>query len=116
MRGGIVNAEICFDFHDAAGEEFTSLASYKNLAQRIRPDEARIEVVEGAGQDCQRIWRFSALNHGCSASQRGSSAFQKRLTSSMSTGFPSEPLPNRKRCHRDPPRAFHASPMACSWA
>src|SRR5437764_14377898 len=98
MRGGIVNAETCFDFHDTAGKESTAPESYKNLARQIKPDEARIEGVEGAGRDCQRISRFSALNHGGNASQRGSSAFQKRLTSSMSTGFPSESLPNRKRC------------------
>ena len=49
MRSGIVGAEISFDFDDAPAEQLVPLPPHEEFAEQIRPDQARVAVVEGAG-------------------------------------------------------------------
>jgi hypothetical protein len=51
VGGGIVGSEISFDLDDASSEEFAALAADEDFAEQIGADEARVAVVEGAGED-----------------------------------------------------------------
>ena len=50
MRGGIVGAQIGFNFHDASGEHLAPLPPHENLAEEIRSDQARVAIVEGTSE------------------------------------------------------------------
>src|SRR5437870_2848727 len=50
MGSGIIGAEVGFDFDDASAEEFAALPADQDFAEEIGADEARVAVVEGAGE------------------------------------------------------------------
>ena len=41
-------AEISLDFNDASGEQLAPLLPHKKFPQQIRPDQARVAIIEGA--------------------------------------------------------------------
>ena len=62
VRRGIAGARIGFDLDDASGEKLAPLAPDEDFAEKIRADEARIAVVEGARKGVEVRFHRGANN------------------------------------------------------
>ena len=50
MGGWIIRAKVSLDFDNAADYELTALLPNENFAQQIRTNQARVAIIEGAGE------------------------------------------------------------------
>jgi hypothetical protein len=63
MRGGIVGAEVSFDFHDPSREQVAALPTNQKFAQHLGPDLTRIAVVEGPGEGIEAGIRATLIRN-----------------------------------------------------
>src|SRR6478672_1617477 len=77
MRCKIIGAEIGFDFDDAPRKQPAPLPTHQNFAQQVRPNEAWVSVIEGAGEGTQfhqTVW----CGHSCPRKPSNSTLFGPR--------------------------------------
>jgi len=53
VRRGIVGAQVSFDFNDTSGQFSLALLPHQDFPQQIRPDHARVAIIERSGKNSQ---------------------------------------------------------------